>query len=103
MAVIEIKKTNFEQEILHATEPVLIDFFATWCMPCKLLSPIIHEISNEHENLKVCRVDVEMEPELASMFEILSLPTLVYIRDGVIRDKSAGFRSKEAITQMIQQ
>lgn len=103
MAVMEINKTNFEREVLCSSEPILIDFFATWCMPCKLLTPIIHEISREQKNLKVCRINVEKEPELAQKFQIFSLPTLVFIKDGVIKEHSEGFRNKEAIQKMIQQ
>lgn len=103
MAIIDIEKSNFEQEVLCSQKPVLIDFFANWCMPCKMLSPIIHEISKEYKELKVCRINVEMEPELASAFRIMSLPTLVYIKDGIVKEQSEGFRNKESIEEMLEE
>lgn len=103
MAVIDIKTSNFRQEVLLSVKPVLIDFFANWCMPCKLLSPIVNEISSENEDLKVCRINVEAEPELAGEFQIMSIPTLVYIKDGVIKEQTVGFRNKEAIQRMLEE
>lgn len=102
MAVINVKSSNFEKEVLHSKEPVLLDFFAKWCMPCKMLSPIINEIDGEYKNVKVCRVDIEAEPELAQIFQIMSIPTLVYIKDGAIVDQSVGFSNKEVIQKMLE-
>lgn len=103
MAVIDIKASNFKQEVLLSAKPVLIDFFANWCMPCKMLTPIVNEISSENENLKVCRINVETEPKLAEEFQIMSIPTLVYMKDGAIKDQSVGFRNKEAIQKMLEE
>lgn len=103
MAVIDIKSSNFKQEVLLSAKPVLIDFFANWCMPCKMLTPIVNEISSENENLKVCRINVEAEPKLAEEFQIMSIPTLVYMKDGAIKDQSIGFRNKEAIQKMLEE
>ncbi|SET01674.1 thioredoxin [[Clostridium] polysaccharolyticum] len=103
MAIIDVKKTNFEKEVLGSSTPVLIDFFANWCMPCKMLAPIIQEISKEHNGLKVCRINVESEPELAEAFQIMSLPTLIYLKDGIVKEQSVGFCNKEVIKKMLKQ
>lgn len=101
MGIIDIERSNFEQEVLQSSEPVLIDFFASWCLPCKLLSSIIQEISSENENLKVCRINVEEEPELAELFEIMSIPTLVYMEDGSVLEQFKGFCDKDTIQSML--
>lgn len=103
MAVINIQSSNFEKEVLRSKQPVLLDFFATWCMPCKMLSPIINEISGEYEHVKVCRIDIESEPELARSFQIMSIPTLVYVKNGAVVDQSIGFSNKEAIQRMLEE
>lgn len=102
MAVINIKSSNFEKEVIRSKQPVLLDFFATWCLPCKMLSPIINEIDGEYKDIKVCRVDIESEPELAQSFQIMSIPTLVYMKDGAIVDQTVGFSSKEVIQRMLE-
>lgn len=101
MAVINVKSSNFEKEVLHSKQPVLLDFFAKWCMPCKMLSPIINEIDGEYKDIKVCRIDIESDPELAQSFQIMSIPTLVYMKNGAIVDQSVGFHSKETIQKML--
>lgn len=100
MAIIDVKKSNFEQEVLHSQQPVLIDFFSTWCLPCMLLSPIIQEISTENTNLKVCRINVEEELELVEKFKVMSIPTLVYMDDGTIKEQLVGFNGKDEILKM---
>ena len=102
MAVINVKSANFEKEVLRSKQPVLLDFFATWCMPCKMLTPIINEIDKQYKDVKVCKIDIESEPELAQCFRVMSIPTLVYIKDGAVVNQSVGFRDKEAIQRMLE-
>lgn len=101
MEIREIRKSNFEQDVLRADKPVLLDFFAKWCMPCKMLSPIVSQINEENENLVVYKVDIDQEPELAAQFKVMSIPTLVYLKDGNVKDQMVGFRNKETIQRML--
>ena len=103
MAEIVITKENFENEVLKSELPVLVDFWATWCGPCRMLAPVVGEISEEYAGrVKVGKVNVDEEPELAEMFGILSIPTLLYFKDGKQVDSSIGYRAKEKITAMLQ-
>lgn len=101
MAVLEVKKDSFETEVLKAKETVLVDFFAEWCGPCKMLSPVVDEIAEEVSGIKVCKVNVDNEPELAMKYGVMSIPTLVVIRDGNEVNKSVGLVSKEEILELI--
>ncbi len=101
MSVLKINKENFETEVLNAQGTVLVDFFADWCGPCKMLSPVIDEIAEEQTELKVCKVNVDDEPELASRYGVMSIPTLVVIRDGKEVNKSVGVVSKEEILALV--
>ena len=92
---------RFEQEVLLAEEPVLIDFYADWCMPCKMLAPVIEEIASEATEVKVFKVNIDEEPELAQEFDIMSIPTLMVMKDGLVVDKVAGVRGKEDILNML--
>ena len=100
MSVIKITKENFENEVLNSTKPVLVDFYATWCGPCKMVSPIVDEIANEHPEYAVCKVDVDEQPELAQKFGVMSIPTLFVIKDGKITNQTLGARPKEEILKM---
>lgn len=100
MKAIVINKNNFE-EIKQNGKPVLIDFFATWCGPCKMLSPIIDEIAEERDDIIVGKVNVDDEPELAEQFGVFSIPTLVVIKNGEVTHQSAGARPKSQILQLI--
>ena len=93
MKIVELGKQNFSQEVLQAQDKVLIDFWADWCGPCRMLSPVVDEIAQEQEgNLKVCKVNVDKEPELAQQFGVMSIPTLVVMKDGkVVSSKSRYF------------
>ncbi len=102
MAVLNITKDNFEQEVLKSDVPVLIDFWAAWCGPCRMVAPIIEELASEVTNAKIGKVNVDEEPELAGNFQIMSIPTLVVIKDGKVVNHAVGLRSKEALKKMLE-
>lgn len=102
MAVIKLNKSNFDTEINQSEKPVLIDFFATWCGPCRMVSPVVDEIADDSDAYKVCKVDVDEEPELAQSFRVSSIPTLIVIKDGQVVSRAVGARPKEAIIKMLQ-
>ena len=101
MSVLNITKENFESEVLKSETPVLVDFWASWCGPCKMVSPIVDEIAEEVSDKKVCKVNVDEQPELASAFNVMSIPTLLVIKDGQVINKSVGAKSKKAILEML--
>ena len=101
MKVLHINKDNFHNEVLNSEKPVLLDFFASWCGPCRMVSPILDEIAEEREDIKVCKVDIDQQPELASRFRIMSVPTLMVLKDGNIVDQSVGARPKHQILAMV--
>lgn len=101
MALVHITKANFESEVMTSEKPVLLDFFAEWCGPCKMVSPILEEISEENESIKICKIDVDHDPELANRFQIFSIPTLIVIDKGQILEKAVGARSKQQILKML--
>ena len=94
---ITITKDNFEKEVLKSDKPVLVDFFATWCGPCKALMPTVDEIANEHPEIKVGKVDVDEEMELARQFKVFSVPTLMAFKDGKVLKQMLGVQTKEQI------
>lgn len=96
-----ITAENFEGEVLKSEKPVLIDFWATWCGPCRMLAPIIEEIANEREDIKVCKVNVDEEPALANAFQIESIPTLVVVKEGKVTAVSAGYRTKDGVLALL--
>lgn len=102
MAVVTITKENFNREVMQAGCPVLLDFWATWCGPCRMVSPIVDEIGEEVTGAKVGKVNVDEQPELAQAFGIASIPTLLVIRDGRTVASAVGVRSKEEILQMLE-
>ena len=102
MAEIMITKENFEEEVMHSDKPVLLDFYATWCGPCTMLSPIIAEIAEEYEDkIKVGKVNVDEEEELAYSFSVSSIPMLAVIKDGKVTDTSVGYKSKDAVLDLL--
>jgi len=102
MSEMNITKNNFEQEVLHSDKPVLIDFWAPWCGPCRMLSPVISEIAEEYgDKIKVCKVNVDDEGELAASFNVMSIPTLVVVKDGKVTNSAIGVRPKAQIVEMI--
>ena len=101
MAIVTITKDNFEKEVIGSNQTVLVDFWATWCGPCKMIAPIVEEIAASRPDVKVCKIDVDNEPELAIRFKIMSIPTLLVFKNGEITDKAIGLRSKDQIEAML--
>ena len=101
MSVITITKDNFEQEVLASDKPVLLDFWASWCGPCRMVSPIVDEIAEEREDIKVGKVNVDEESGLAARFRVMSIPTLVVMKDGEIVNQAVGARPKAQILAML--
>ena len=102
MAELTLTGKNFEQEVLLAKEPVLVDFWATWCGPCRMLAPVIEEIANEYAGkVKVGKVNVDDERELALEYGVSSIPTVMVFQNGEVKETSVGYRPKEEIEQML--
>jgi len=98
----QITEKNFKQEVLESDKPVLIDFWASWCAPCRMLSPVIDEIAEEKgEEIKVCKINVDEEPSLAQKYNVMSIPTLIVIKNGKVINVSVGVKSKQSIEKMI--
>ncbi len=101
MAVLTITKENFDEEVMRSDKPVLLDFWATWCGPCRMVAPVVEEVAALAPDKKVGKVNVDEQPELASSFQVMSIPTLVVIKDGKVVDTAVGMRSKEALLKML--
>lgn len=101
MSVLHITTDNFEAEVLHSDKPVLLDFSATWCGPCRMVAPILDEIAAENDHIKVGKIDVDEDPDLARRFNVTSIPLLVVMKDGQIVDQALGARPKDAILALI--
>lgn len=102
MAVISITKENFTSAVLESDKPVLLDFYATWCGPCRMVSPLVDEIAEEHPEFTVGKIDVDAEGELAQQFGIVSIPTLVAMKDGKIVRQTVGYAPKEDLLAMME-
>ena len=102
MSVLTVNKDNFETAVQNSEKTVLVDFWASWCGPCRMVSPIVEEIAEENPQYLVAKVNVDEEPELAQKFGIQSIPTLIVFKDGKIADKMIGVRSKEQILGMLE-
>jgi thioredoxin 1 len=94
MSAIKINKNNFNEEVLRSDKPVLLDFWASWCGPCRMVAPILDEIAEEREDIKVCKINIDEEPELASEYQIMSIPSLMVVRDGKIVNEMVNFRGE---------
>ena len=101
MATISVNSDNFEQEVLKADKTVLVDFWAEWCGPCKMLSPIVDDISDEREDIKVCKVNIDECPELAMKYRVISIPTLAVFKQGELADKLIGAQPKNEILELL--
>jgi len=101
MSVLHITKETFESEVLSSDKPVLLDFWASWCGPCRMVGPILDEIAAERSDIKVCKVNVDDEPDLAAQFRIMSIPTLMVVKDGKVVNQALGARPKAQILAML--
>lgn len=101
MSVLHLTKDNFNEEVLKSEIPVLVDFWATWCGPCQMIGPVIEEIAGETADAKICKVDVDDQPELARQYKVLSIPTLMVFKGGELIKRESGARSKEEILEML--
>ena len=99
--ITNITKENFEAEVLKSEKPVLVDFWATWCGPCKVIGPVIEEIANEHPEIKVCKINVDEEGELSIKHGVMSIPTLMIFKNGEIAQTAIGYRPKEEIEELL--
>ena len=101
MSVININKNNFQNEVLNSEKPVLLDFWAPWCGPCRMVTPIVDEIAAERGDIKVGKVNVDEQPELAAQFGVMSIPTLVVMKGGKVASQMVGARPKSQILAML--
>ena len=101
MAVITITKENFEAEVLKSAQPVLLDFWAAWCGPCRMLSPIVDEVAEERTDVKVGKVNVDEQPELAGQFDVMSIPTLLVFENGKLVNRAVGARPKSGVLSLL--
>jgi len=101
MSALNISKNNFSKEVINSDKPVLLDFWASWCTPCQMIAPTIEAIAEERSDIKVGKVNVDIEPELTGQFGIMSIPTLLVIKGGKLVNKSLGVKSKDEILAML--
>ena len=101
MSVIHIDQNNFQSEVLNSDHPVLLDFWAPWCVPCRMVGPILDEIAGARGDIKVAKVNVDEQPELAGQFGVMSIPTLVVMKDGKVVQQAVGVRPKAQILSML--
>ena len=102
MAVVNITNANFKEEVLDSDKKVLVDFWAPWCGPCRMVSPIVDEIAEENSTVKVAKVNIDEQPQLASQYGVMSIPTLMVFENGDVVDKAVGARNKSFILQMLE-
>lgn len=102
MAVMELTKENFQQEVLEAQETVLVDFWATWCGPCKMMAPVVEELSEERSGVKVCKVNVDEQMDLARQYRVLSIPTFLVFKNGEMTGNTLGVQPKEKLIELLE-
>lgn len=101
MSIVTITKDNFDSEVIKSEKPVLLDFWASWCGPCKMVSPIVDEIASENANIKVGKINIDEEMELAQNYKIMSIPTLMVFKDGKVHNTTVGVQSKKNILGLL--
>ncbi len=101
MSIINLTKDSYHNEVMKTEKVVVIDFWATWCGPCKMMAPVVEEVAKDYPDVKVCKVNVDEEPELSNAFKIVSIPTIVVIKNGEIIDSVVGYRPKEDVEKII--
>lgn len=101
MSVIKVTADNFEDEVVKSNGTVVADFNADWCVPCRMLAPVLEDFAEEHKNVKVVSINIDEEDELAEEYDVSSIPCLVFFKDGVEFDRSVGFRQKEDIEELV--
>ncbi|HRX13767.1 MAG TPA: thioredoxin [Eubacteriales bacterium] len=101
MTPVVITNENFDKEVMQSEKPVLIDFYADWCGPCKMLAPIVEKIAEEREDVKICKVNVDNERQLAANFDVMSIPTVVVVKSGKLYRKSVGLVPKQKLLEML--
>ena len=101
MSALHINKANFNEQVLQSDKPVLLDFWASWCGPCRMVAPLVEELATEHNEFKVGKINVDEEPELAQAFGVMSIPTLVAMKDGKIVNQAVGVRPKGQILDLL--
>lgn len=102
MAALHVTIDNFDQEVLNSDKPVLVDFWAEWCGPCKMLLPVVEELAGEVTNAKICKVNVDEQPDLAAKFRVMSIPTLIVFKDGKAVKTAVGVQSKQKLLEMLE-
>ena len=103
MAVVKLTTANFDQEVLQADRPVFVDFYADWCGPCKMMGPVVEEISGELDDVKVCKINIDEEMEVAQRYGVMSIPTLVLMKNGRVAASAVGVRPKQQIEAMLKE
>ncbi len=101
MAVVKLTTDNFEQEVMQANQPVLVDFYADWCGPCKMMGPVVEEISNEEAGVKVCKINIDEQIELAQRYGVMSIPTFISFKNGEVAGKQVGAVPKSRLLELV--
>lgn len=101
MEILHITKENFQTEVMESDKTVLLDFWASWCGPCRMIAPVLEDVAQEREDVKVCKIDVDKEPELAQQFQIMSIPTLIVMEQGRIVNKALGAMPKNSVLALL--
>ena len=101
MSAIQVNKDNFQEVVLNSDKPVLVDFWASWCGPCRMVAPVLEEIANERSDVKVCKINVDEEPELASRYNVMSIPTIIVVKEGQVVNQAVGARPKSQILSLL--
>ena len=103
MAIVKLTAENFEKEVLQSEKPVLVDFYADWCGPCQMMGPVVEEISNEVNDAKVCKINIDEQMSIAQKYGVISIPTFIVFKNGDVADKKMGAMPKSAVLSMLGQ